>query len=249
MQSSLFLFQYRLYPWEACVNFNFENLALLPNQFLSVCTRDLLGIQTSAPPDHFQVIQDLALGLASALIDVHGYYSYPDLPVLDLSPINFFEVKDSGAKSTVFGYTDPSIAHVPLQSGHADNKPFITAASLVSRTLSTAGLGAAFSDFRSARRNLGPYSAFYAYRVLEDIAYSFSKAKDGKPGWEEMNDTFGTTKNHWKFLTDAGTQARHFDPDPQQARAFKLISGRVAYLNLAKEALDRWLKSLKLNPV
>src|SRR5262245_37319035 len=63
MDSSLFLFQFRLSPWDACVELNFQNLALLPNQFHAVCTRDLLGLQTSASPANFQALFMLAQNL------------------------------------------------------------------------------------------------------------------------------------------------------------------------------------------
>lgn len=244
MQSSLFLFQFRLSPWDACVNLNFANLGLIPEQFHAVCTRDLLGLQTSTIPENFMAVHSLAQALVASLIDAHSYFAYPNLPALDLSPINFFEVKDSGPKSTVFGYNDPSLLHAPLQAGHDDNKPFVEATKLVSHTLNTAGLGAALSDFRTARRDIGPYSAFYAFRALEDIGYSFGKSGDDKPNWEAMNDAFGTNEDYWKPLTDAGEQARHLEPNSQIT--LKLIQNRTNILNLSKDALKRWLKFLKL---
>ena len=39
----------------------------------------------------------------------------------------------------------------------------------------TPGLGAAFADFPPIRRQSGSYAAFFAFRVLENIAYTFPR--------------------------------------------------------------------------
>jgi hypothetical protein len=68
----------------------------------------------------------------------------------------------------------------------------------------------ALSDFHAARHETGPYYAFYAYRVLEDVGYLFG-AKDDHPNWDAMNAALNTCKQKWETLTDAGTAARHLD--------------------------------------
>src|SRR5947209_14455431 len=91
-----------------------------------------------------------------------------------------------------------------IRYNQENNRPFTEGAQLIPRTFPTIGLGSALSDFRQARRNLGPYSAFYAYRVLEDIGYGFGTVSD-HPNWDAMNDAFGTTREHWNLLIETGT--------------------------------------------
>ncbi len=43
MAISLFSFNFRLGPWEGCLNLNFDQIELAPG-FAAVCTRDHLGI-------------------------------------------------------------------------------------------------------------------------------------------------------------------------------------------------------------
>lgn len=52
-------------------------------------------------------------------------------------------------------------------------------------------LGLALADFHAARRELGPYYAFFAFRVLKDIGFRFGD-KDGAPDWPAMNKALGT---------------------------------------------------------
>lgn len=249
MQPSLFLFQFRLSPREQCINLNFQQLDLLPNQVQAVCTRDILGVQTIVSPENFDAIHALVNNLVSSLIDAHSFYSFPNGASLQVTPINFFEVKDSGPKSTVFGYTDPSISYSPLIPDHSDNEPFRKAAKLVPYTINLPTLGLALSDFRNARTQIGPYYAFYAYRVLEDIANSFGrvatrKKGEDRPNFEEMNKAFGTTEEDWVEFTNAGIDSRHLQPTMEKLMA--LLSMREELIKTAKHIIDLFIKYKKL---
>jgi hypothetical protein len=90
-------------------------------------------------------------------------------------------------------------------------------------------------DFYTARREVGPYSAFYAYRVLEDVGFHFGVTKDDHPDWKSMNRELGTSKEKWDPLIKAGTIARHLND-----RALQKLErmDRNALLRLAREAVE-----------
>jgi hypothetical protein len=96
-----------------------------------------------------------------------------------------------------------------------------------------------FADFRAARREVGPYSAFYAYRVLEDIGIHFGATKEEKPDWPAMNAALVTDRGHWQTLIDAGIGACHL-------KASKLptavASDPGSRLRLARKAVERTMK-------
>jgi hypothetical protein len=62
----------------------------------------------------------------------------------------------------------------------------------------------ALGDFYIARREVGPYSAFYAFRALEDVGFHFGVMKNDKPDWDVMNAALGTSKAKWGPLTKGG---------------------------------------------
>jgi len=198
---SVFLFRFRLLPTYACSNLNFDRLSIPPA--MAVCTRDVLGLQLSAPQQELGALLVFAKDRGSALLDAHAYCSYPDLPALELLAESWLEVKETGPRNTVFGYADASLDMAPLIPGHADNRPFSAAAELLPTIDMVPGLGAAFATFRAARRQSGSYVAFFAYRVLEDVAYTFEQPTRIQ-AWTAMNTAFGTSKDHWQLLIDAG---------------------------------------------
>lgn len=240
-KASLILFRFRLLPPQACMNLNFLGLSVPPASI--VCTRDVLGVQLVLPPD--KIFDDTLLAvkrLAATLLDVHAYCAFPQLPPLELMAESWFEIKEAGPRNTVFGYADSSLEFVPLVPGHPDNVPFTEAAELVPMIDLEPPLGAAFADFRVARRQTGNYVAFFAFRALEDVAYTFGTTKEGKPDWNAMNSELGTTKQHWSQLTVAGEQARHNPARPLHPNE------RDVLLGLAKDALDRKLALIHRRP-
>ena len=92
-----------------------------------------------------------------------------------------------------------------------------------------------------ARREVGPYSAFYAYRVLEDIGSHFGLTKDEKPDGNAMNDALGTTEVKWKPLAKAGTIARHLN---HQTLPQLEAMDRGDLLWLAREAVELALNKI-----
>lgn len=237
-KDSLILFRFRLSPPQACMNLNFQGLSVPPASI--VCTRDVLGVQLVLPPD--KIFDDTLLAvkrLAASLLDVHAYCAFPQLPPLDLMAESWFEIKEAGPRNTVFGYADSSLEFVPLVPGHPDNVPFTEAAELVPMIDLEPPLGAAFADFRVARRQTGSYTAFFAFRALEDVAYTFGSNVDGKPDWAAMNSALRSVEEHWEPLTRAAEAARH---NPARSIA---PSERDALLGRAKEALDRKLALMR----
>jgi hypothetical protein len=99
----------------------------------------------------------------------------------------------------------------------------------------------ALGDLYTARREIGPYSAFYAYRVVEDVGFHFGIIKHDKPYWKTMNAKLGTTAAKWQPLTDAGTAARHLNVE--RLPGLQTINGREL-LDLARESLELVLKTL-----
>lgn len=233
---SLILFRFRLMPPQACLNLNFDRLGVGPAGI--VCTRDVLGVQLMVPDGKFDGSLLLAKRLGATLLDVHSYCSFPNLQPIDLMAESWFEVVGSGPRDTVFGYADSSLDLVPLRSDHPDNGPFRQAVGVLPLLEGEPSLGAAFADFRVARRQTGSYVAFYAFRVLEDVAYTFSKDAT-RADWDAMNASLGTGPKHWAALTKAGTAARHRPSEPI------LQDERDELLRLAKESLDRKLAVLR----
>lgn len=239
--TSLFFFRFFLRPWEACLNFNFAGVSL-PQGFSAVCTRDQLGLLVGTDPGNFDPLKEWAVQLASALANAHGYFA-PQRPALQAEWDGWLEVQRCPPTTIIAGYAHPSLQITTLDSRHPDNEPFRQAAALLVRLDAPEALLVALNDFQAARRDVSPYSVFYAYRVLEDIAYGFGVTKDDKPEWKAMNAAFGTPEDgsHWRVLTKAGTAARHLNPD--SLKELQAI-GRTTPLALAKEALDRWIAYL-----
>jgi len=188
------------------MNLNFHQLSFGPFGF--VCTRDILAVQFIGASDNFQRQMLTAKRMAATLLDIHSYCAFPRLPALDLMAETWFEVKDSGPRTTVFGYADSSLDFIPLVSGHLDNQPFVQAVGLLEPVGLEPGLGPAFADFRVARRQTGSYAAFYAFRTLEHVGYTFGVDRKGGPDWDVMNAALGTSKDYWRPLTKAGEAAR-----------------------------------------
>ncbi len=246
MAQSLFVFQFRLLPWEGCLNLNFENMQLaqgfrrLTHDFGAVCTRDQLWLLTFTKFVTFEAAQHGARWLASALVDAHAFFSFPDRLPLDLQWVSWLEVKECEPSSTISGYAHSSLLHVSLDPKHADNVPLLAAGDLVRRFGDDLSLALALADFRAARRELGPYYAFFAYRVLEDIGFAFG-VKDGAPDWPAMNKALGTTKEYWDDLTETGKAARHLNTVSLESVQTK---PRNALLGIARDALSRYITFL-----
>jgi hypothetical protein len=217
------------------MNLNFDRLSVPPAHF--VCTRDILGVQLVVAPDTFDGVLLEAKRLAATFIDAHAYCSFPRFPPLDLMAESWFAVVGVGPRNTVFGYADSSLNFVPLVPGHSDNQPFIEASRVMRLINAAPGVGPALADFRAARQQTGSYVAFFAYRVLEDVGYTFG-TKDDKPNWVAMNSALGTTERHWGRLTEAGTAARHNPAGAIDSR------DREELLAVAKDALDKKLALL-----
>ncbi len=171
----------------------------------------------------------------------YAYESFPPGIVLNVEPVTWLEVREHVPRGVVIGYMHQTLATSPLDSAHPDKARLKRATALVRQLHAHSELQLALADFHTARRELGPYSAFYAFRVLEDVGFHFGTAKQGKPDWAAMNASLGTTEEKWKVLTDAGTKARHLSTkglatmetvDPEQP------------ITLAREALERALRTL-----
>jgi len=211
----------------------------VPPRGTIVCTRDVLGLLVQARSGQdLRVLLLAAKDFCSELLDVHAFCSFPDGASFDLLAESWLELRDADAPpEMVFGYADASLEAIPLRPDHPDNVPFRLAVRLMPLVQSVPGLGAAFADFRAARRQTGSYAAFFAFRVLEDVAYTFGDPENRARAWDAMNAAFGTTKEYWQPLTDAATAARH--------RAGRRISEdeKTAALTLAWEALQLRLRS------
>ena len=70
---SLFSFDFRLGPWEGCLNLNFDHIALAPH-FAAVCTRDHLGILWRGDPQDNEIARARAYFLARALIHADAFF-------------------------------------------------------------------------------------------------------------------------------------------------------------------------------
>jgi hypothetical protein len=233
--ASLFFFNFRLSPWEGCLNLNFDQEALAPDFFV-VCTRDHLGILWHGDPGRHDTASAQAHALARALVHAEAFLSYPAGIVLDVEPVTWLEVPNLvQLDRVVSGYMHQSQARVPLDSNHPDKERLRKAAALVRSLTNVVALQLAYADFYTARRQVGPYSAFYAYRVLEDVGFHFGVTQDGHPNWNAMNSALGTSKEKWDPLTKAGTIARHLNSKALEELA---TMDRGEQLRLAHEALE-----------
>jgi hypothetical protein len=212
MSRSLFTFTFRLSPWEACLNLNFHEQYLAPDCGV-VCTRDQLLLLWAGDPEQNDAARDRAGILARQLIHASAFHTFPAGSVMDVEPVSWLEVPRVASSTVVAGYMSPTLKRTPLESDHPDGRLFKESAELVRKLNEKGNVGVqaflGLSDFHSARKETGPYSAFYAFRVLEDVAYAFGANAADKPEWATMNRAFGTTEDEWKPLTAAGTWARH----------------------------------------
>jgi len=208
VSASLFNFRFRLTPWEACLHTNFDRIELA-DQVGVVCTRDELGIFMGGDPAKNDAMREHAHQFARGLVHAHAYFGFPGSLVMNVEPVGWLEVRDVGIPwTTVTGYMHGSLGVYPLDPDHPDNRPFRQAAATLRAFASNAALYLAMADFHAARREPGPYSAFFAFRALEDVGHMFGLERD-KPNWNAMNAAFGTSEETWKRLTEAGTEARH----------------------------------------
>jgi hypothetical protein len=238
--NSLFSFNFRLGPWEGCLNLNFDQVELAPG-FAAVCTRDHLGILWSGDPQHNEIARATAYALAQALIHADAFLSFPAGIVLEVEPVTWLEVRDCVPTGVVSGYMHQTLAITPLDSNHPDKIRLCGAAALTQALCELPALQLALGDFYIARREVGPYSAFYAFRVLEDVGFHFGVTKNDKPDWNAMNAALRTSKAKWEPLTESGTWARHLS----DRRLPKLETiYRAALLRLAHEAVELTLNEI-----
>lgn len=233
MANSLFTFNFRLGPWESCLNLNFHQVELAPG-FGAVCTRDHLGVFWAGDPRRNDEARDIAHHLARLLVHSHAYCSFNKGNVLDVEPVTWLEIRNCDAKETVSGYMHPTLGTVPLLSEHPDNVVLRGATQLTRALVGSVPLQLAVADFHVARRELGPYSAFYAFRVLEDIGFHFGATEQDKPDWGAMNNALSTTEGKWRLLTEAGTSARHLSVQKFHSQP---SASRHELLALSHEAL------------
>jgi hypothetical protein len=240
MAQSTFLFRFRLQPWYLCQNIYFDSWGEEASPF--VCMRDLLNVCLLAEHTEIGALLMRAKLLATTLIDVHAYYSFPLGPALDVTSESWVEMKTVAERAPVIGYSDPSLVGLPLHRDHPDNQPFKQGAALLWRALETPGLGVCLQDFRAAQRATTAYAPFFAFRVIEDIGLSFSKSGASEPAWERMNEALGTTKTHWQRLTKARQVAAHEGPLADQNPD---TPDRNELLTLAHNGVERWLAYLE----
>jgi hypothetical protein len=208
---SHFTFTFRFRPWEYCLHLNFDRKELAPG-FGAVCVRDYLGIFWAGMFEQNEMARNIAYNLARVLVHSHAYFSFPKGAVLEVEPLIWSEARDCVPKESVYGYMHPSLQTAPLRHGHRDNTPLLRAAELSLALQNSMPLQLALADFHAARRRPGPYQAFYAFRVLEDVGFMFG-TKKGFADWGAMNKAFKTTEKKWAPLTKAGKWARHLSPE------------------------------------
>jgi len=233
MTTSLFAFNFRLGPWESCLNLNFHQVELAPG-FGAVCTRDHLAIFWAGEPQRNEEARSSAHQLARMLVHSHAYYSFNRGGVLEVEPVTWLEIRSCDARETVSGYMHPTLATAPLPPEHPESIVLRDAAALTRSLINSVPLQLAVADFHVARRELGPYSAFYAFRVLEDVGFQFGATKQDKPDSGAMNQALKTNEEKWRPLTEAGTAARHLSEQKLQR---PMGTSRDQLLALAHEAL------------
>jgi hypothetical protein len=244
MAQSQFAFNFRLTPWENCLNLNFHGVQLAP-RFGAVCTRDFLGIFWNGKQEDYQQAVGTAHHLARSLVHAHAFCSFPNGCVLDVEPVTWLELRNSQPEKIVSGYMHPTLNIVPLVPDHSDSAPLRRAASMVHQILQFFQLGLALADFHAARRETGSYGFFYAYRVLEDVGYHFGATKGDHPDWDAMNKALKTSKQKWDPLIKAGTSARHLSQEKLK-QLVQADPGRL--LALAHEAITLFIEHLRITP-
>ena len=80
-------------------------------------------------------------------------------------------------EGVVSGYMHQTLANAPLDPNHPDKARLRSAAALVRKVQPFPALQLALGDLYTARREIGPYSSFYAFRVLEDVGFHFGVTK------------------------------------------------------------------------
>lgn len=182
-----------------------------------------------------------AYNLARTLIHAHAFLSFPGGILLEVEPVTWLEVRECSTTKVVSGYMHKTLATTPLDSKHPDKLRLLEAAVLARSVSKHPSIQFAIGDFYSARREVGPYSSFYAFRVLEDVGFHFGTRTGDKPDWDAMNKALGKSKDHWRLLTDAGTWSRHLNEENMQ----KLRNvGSDRTLPLAHQALDLAVKRI-----
>jgi hypothetical protein len=98
---------------------------------------------------------------------------YPGGIVLDVEPVTWLEVREHVPRGVVSGYMHHTLANVRLDPNHPDKARLRSAAALVRQVQPFPAVQLALGDFYTSRREIGPYSSFYAFRVLEDVGFHF----------------------------------------------------------------------------
>lgn len=237
--NSVFAFNFQLIPWEACLDLNVDELKLGEDGFSAVCTRDRLVILLQGNPAHHRDAILRAHTLARAFVHAEAYFSFPNGIVLEVEPLTWLEAQNCQSNRIISGYMHESLRNLRLNPEHPVKARLRAAGALVLELSDFPTLQLALADFHTARRELPPYSAFYAYRVLEDIGYHFGVRKDDKPDWDAMNEALRTLESDWKPLTDAGTKARHLT---LENLSYLNAIDHQAVLQLAYDAVEKTLK-------
>lgn len=240
MSDSLFCFNFRLTPWEGCLNLSFDKEELAPG-FGTVCTRDHLAILWVGDPQRNEEARATAYTLARRLVHADAYESFPTGIVLNVEPVTWLEVREHVLKNVVSGYMHQTLATSPLDSEHPDKARLKRATALVRQLHDHSALQLALADFYTARSEIGPYLAFYAFRVLEDVGFHFGTNRKGGPDWDAMNESLGTTKEKWKVLIDAGKKARHLST---KGLVTLETEDPLSLITCAREALEGALRAL-----
>lgn len=242
---SLFAYTFRLTPWEAAIGMHFHRQQLAPD-FNAVCVRDQLIVFWLGDTKDHDAARTTAVTLARHMVNANSFLAHPALSVTDAEPVSWLEVTQVQGTSITSGYMSPTQMRAPLKPGDPDGDRLQAAAELVRKIGGTQDLAfaifMALADFHAASREAGPYAAFFAFRVLEDVGFAFGAVKGDKPDWDAMNTALGTTKRDWESLTAAGTQARHLSEN-------KLASptlGKADALVLAHRALTLLLQHARV---
>ena len=119
MVSSLFSFNFRLSPWDGCLNLNVDHIGLAAG-FAAVRTRDHLGILWQGDPNQNETARATAYTLARAFIHAEAFLSFPDGIVLEVEPVTWLEVRHSVPTKVVSGYMHQSLTTAPLDPNHSD---------------------------------------------------------------------------------------------------------------------------------
>ena len=232
VDTSMFMFEFRLLPQQSCAGVVADRLAI--GKWKIVCVGDLLQLSTLQHNTGFDALLAEAQGVAAAVVDAHAYLGYPGNQALDLEPQTWHEIFNTPERGAMLGRLYPASS-----SSRARNEE---ASGLLRRCVEFLGIGhvanhlaPALADFRIARKELGIYSAFYSFRVLEDVAYAFGSRGATRPAWKRMNEALGTSELDWKPLTGAGVEARHLRPELSRGIT---DAKRQKLLDLAKRCID-----------